>query len=93
MDAVEHACPACGFALGFAPWEAGSPSDEICPSCGIQFGYDDAAGGDPERRQEVYEAWRQHWIAGGMRWASSGRKAPAGWDPAAQLKEIGIEVS
>ena len=87
-----HRCPACGTALDFAPWHGGSSSDEICPCCGIQFGYDDAAGGDAERRRQVYDSWREKWIAGGMQWTSTGRAAPSDWDPKRQLEEIGIFV-
>src|SRR2546421_398332 len=52
MDSVtsNNKCPACGYALGFAPWDGESPSDEICPCCGIQFGYDDAHHGEKGTR-------------------------------------------
>jgi hypothetical protein len=40
------------------PWsEESGGSFEICPSCGIQFGYTDFAGGDIERRKQIWEAW------------------------------------
>lgn len=60
-----QSCPACGLALPFAPWEEGSPSDEICPRCGIQFGYDDVADGDVKKRALIYARWRDRWIAAG----------------------------
>jgi hypothetical protein len=81
-------CPACGYRLDFEPWSDGSASDEICPCCGIQFGYDDAAGGDLQRRSELYEQWRSRWIAEGMPWHSSGTAAPHDWNPARQLQDL-----
>ena len=81
-------CPACGFPLGFEPWSNGSPSDEICPCCGIQFGYDDAAGGNMQRRHELYEEFRRVWIANGMPWQGRGTAAPKDWNPAEQLNEF-----
>jgi hypothetical protein len=82
-------CPVCGYALDFEPWHGHSPSDEICPCCGIQFGYDDAAGGDVQIRQKIYEQWRQRWIEKGMPWDSAGiEDPPPGWDPQAQLKQL-----
>ena len=79
-------CPVCGYDLGFVPWSENVPADEICPSCGIQFGYDDAAGGRPEARRDLYDRWREKWICDGMQWASVGRNPPVGWDPQQQLK-------
>lgn len=84
-------CPVCGYDLGFAPWNAGSPSDEICPSCGIQFGYDDAAGGSPEARPRLYEEWRRKWVSNGMTWASVSRSPPQHWNPNEQLKRLDDE--
>jgi len=81
-------CFSCGYPeLVEPPWENDSASDEICPSCGIHFGYDDAAGGDPARREAVYREWRRRWIAAGMKWWS-GRDAPAGWNPEAQFRSV-----
>jgi hypothetical protein len=81
-------CFACGYPdLTEPPWNNDAPFDEICPSCGIHFGYDDAAGGDPARREEVYREWRRRWIAAGMAWWSRST-APAGWDPEAQLMSV-----
>jgi hypothetical protein len=100
-------CPVCGYGLDEEPWVETSPSDEICSSCGIHFGYDDHAAGDPGRRAEVYRTWRQRWIVGGMRWWSEGSREilpfpdapfwavnpPPGWDPAEQLRRIGIDAA
>jgi hypothetical protein len=81
-------CFACGYPkLVEPPWDNDEGSDEICPSCGIHFGYDDAAGGDPARREEVYREWRLGWIAGGMTWWSRS-DSPAGWDPGVQLRSV-----
>jgi hypothetical protein len=84
-------CPACGFDLGFRPWDGDSASNEICPCCGIQFGYTDAAGGDIKRRQQLYREWRERWIGQGMRWKSL-RERPAGWNAVWQLRNIGLEI-
>jgi len=81
-------CPACGFPLEFEPWTNGSPSDEMCPCCGIQFGYDDAAGGDLQRRGELYAEWRRTWIANDMPWHSSAMSAPKNWNPKLQLQDF-----
>jgi hypothetical protein len=81
-------CPACGYELGFSPWNGASPSDEICPCCGIQFGYSDAAGGDPKGRILVYERWRAAWINNGMLWDEGKSSPPAGWDPHEQLRGL-----
>jgi hypothetical protein len=91
MDALtkQDSCPACGFVLPFEPWSGESPSDEICPCCGIQFGYDDAAGGDRQRRGELYQRWRKDWLAAGMPWRSIGQPPPPSWNPAEQLKRLG----
>jgi hypothetical protein len=82
-------CPVCGFALGYLPWDGGSPSDEICPSCGIQFGYDDANPDGPAGRPAIYAEWRQRWIDGGTPWRSVGQPRPADWNPAEQVKRLG----
>ena len=85
MNKVFH-CPACGFPLDFEPWVNDSPLDEICPCCGIQFGYDDSAGGDLQRRSDVYEQWRRQWIAKGMPWYSRGTEVPRDWNPTKQIQ-------
>jgi hypothetical protein len=84
----EHQCQACGYDLGFKPWNGDSPSDEICPSCGIQFGYSDFAGGRIDARAERYRSWRLAWIAKGMPWSDVGNSPPEGWDPQQQLKSL-----
>jgi len=75
--------------LSFLPWAGESPSDEICPCCGIQFGYDDAVGGDPGKRNELYARWRRVWVESGMKWFSKSTRPPIGWDPMKQLAQIG----
>jgi hypothetical protein len=85
----EHRCPACGYDLGFPPWNGDSASDEICPSCGIQFGYDDAPD---EARDDVYRTWRADWVADGMQWWSRAQPAPADWDGGRQLRDAPILV-
>lgn len=93
MDTINtsHLCPVCGYDLGFPPWRSESPSFEICPCCGIQFGYDDAAFGDPRKRQEIYAQWRNEWIAAGCPWRGQGIPAPPGWDPQKQLRKAGLQ--
>jgi len=85
---MSNICPACGYALDFAPWVGDLPSDEICPCCGIQFGYDDAMGGDPGDRDIFYRRWRTNWISGGSLWFSKSRRAPVGWNPVEQLERV-----
>lgn len=84
----EHQCPACGYDLGFKPWNGNSPSHEICPCCYIQFGYDDFAGGRLNARAELYRNWRSSWIAKGMPWCGVGNLPPEGWNPQQQLKSL-----
>ena len=87
MDSkLPTSCPVCGCDLGFLPWHGDSASDEICPCCYIQFGYDDAF----EPRKAVYDQWRKRWIEGGMKWLSTSRKPPTGWDPKQQLQRSGV---
>ena len=79
-----YRCPVCGYpGLDEPPrTEESGASYEICPSCGFEFGVTD------EDRGISYEQWRREWIAGGMRWWSR-RRPPAGWDPLAQVRELG----
>jgi hypothetical protein len=70
-------CPVCGYDLGFTPWNGNSASDQICPCCAIQFGYTDSAGGDCDKRRQLYRGWRKHWIEQGMLWKSD-RERPNG---------------
>jgi hypothetical protein len=95
MDPImPNLCPVCGFDLGFPAWNGKSASDEICPCCYIQFGYDDLANGDADAdaRKQIYLLWRKHWIEGGMKWHAKGRNPPEGWNPAEQLRQIGVVV-
>jgi len=65
----KYQCPVCGYGLDFEPWDQNEePADEMCPQCGIQFGYDDAAGGDTNKRQEIYKQWRERWEKKGKTW-------------------------
>ena len=81
-------CPVCGYKLAEPAWTPDSGgSFEICPSCGMQFGYTDAAGGDPERRRDLWRKWRQQWVADGMPWRGVG-KPPDDFDPSAQLTHV-----
>src|SRR5579875_2123221 len=80
---MPYTCPVCGFPDLTEPPrtpESGA-SYEICPSCGFQFGYDDESEGID------YATWRRRWVAEGMPWRSH-NPAPAGWDPAAQLRAL-----
>src|SRR5437660_2364113 len=82
-----YQCPVCGYPdLPEPPYTAESgASYDICPSCGFEFGYDD------EARGVTFEEWRAKWVAGGMKWSSRGLSAPPGWDPAAQLRTLGVQ--
>ena len=84
MSAFDQTCPACGYELGFEPWDGPLPSEKVCACCGIQFGYDDA---EPERRESAYLEWRKDWVAEGMAWWSS-TAAPEGWNPVEQLARV-----
>lgn len=79
-----HVCPVCGWPhLHEAPrGKSGGGSYEICPSCGFEFGVSDDDCG------HTHAGWRETWVKRGMPWSSTGKPAPAGWDPAAQLKRI-----
>jgi DNA-directed RNA polymerase subunit RPC12/RpoP len=88
MIDYNYNCPVCGYKLWFLPWEDDSPSDEICPSCGIQFGYSDAAGGDEEKRLQLYKDWRKKWIDNGGIWNGAGIPKPENWDPIKQVKDV-----
>jgi hypothetical protein len=83
---MKHTCPVCGWPeLRDPPRnEAGAASFEICPSCGFEFGYDDDAQG------LTHEAARAGWIAGGMKWWSTSRLAPEGWDASQQLARAAL---
>jgi uncharacterized membrane protein YgcG len=80
---MPYTCPVCGFPELTEPPRTpdSGASYEICPSCGFQFGYDDESEGID------YVTWRRRWISEGMPWRSH-NPAPAGWDPAAQLRAV-----
>lgn len=59
--ADDLACPVCGTIQEEAPWANGQGSLEICSGCGVQFGYTDMAGGDEQRRCELWRVWRHAW--------------------------------
>lgn len=86
MGAVMHTCPVCGYEGLEEPPRSPTTnggSFEICPSCGFQFGVTDDDQG------YSYDAWREEWIAHGMKWSDSGIEAPpAGWDPRKQLDKL-----
>jgi hypothetical protein len=87
---MSNICPVCGYPDLFEPaYDDVVPSYEICPSCGYQFGFDD------DCKHINTEEWRKKWIAAGMKWdddTKNGRKQPVGWNPLAQLRNIGVEV-
>lgn len=81
-DGVEHYCPVCGYShLAEEIRGRGGWSYEICPSCGFQFGVDDERG-------ITYEAWREAWVEGGMKWWDDSMPQPEDWDPAKQLSAL-----
>jgi len=91
---MDYACPVCGYAGLYDPPEPDDPthfeSQEICPSCGTQLGYQDHAV-DAATRALRHQKLRAAWIAGGMRWWSTGGRQPSlDWDPGAQLRAIGV---
>lgn len=83
---MKHTCPVCGWPKLHEPPrnESGGASFELCPCCGFEFGFDDDDQG------LTYEQARARWIAAGMKWWSSSRKAPRGWNPAQQLTSAGL---
>lgn len=79
-DGIPHYCPVCNYS-GLSENIVcldGMPSFEICPSCGFQFGVDDEKG-------ITYDAWRDAWIKGGMKWWNDRICQPPNWDPIKQL--------
>ncbi len=81
---MNHRCPICGWPHLAEPARnsSGGASFEICPSCGFEFGYDDDDQGFS------YAKWREQWIAAGMKWWSTSRPAPPGWNPDLQLAKV-----
>ena len=78
-----HSCPVCGWPkLHEAPRaKSGGGSYEICPSCGFEFGVSDDDAG------HTHASWREAWVKRGMPWSSTSQPAPAGWDPATQIRD------
>ncbi|TFC22104.1 hypothetical protein E3O55_18985 [Cryobacterium sp. MDB1-18-2] len=84
---TEYVCPVCGWPhLTEQPRsEASGGSYEICWSCGFEFGVTDDDLGF------TYDVWRRQWLSRGMPWASETlRPPPKDWDPAAQVRGIGV---
>ena len=99
-----YTCPICGFdQLDQPPYdpETGNESHDICSSCGFEYGYTDdgaASGKYPLdwTREMIIKDYREQWIESGMKWAfpdDQHNLMPEGWDPVAQLNNIGIDVS
>ena len=84
---MKHTCPVCGWPeLEHPPRsEDGAASFAICPCCRFEPGFDDDSEG------LSYEQARARWIAGGMKWWSTSRPAPTGWDAARQLASAGLK--
>lgn len=86
MKTSANMCPVCGFdQLAEPPRnKTGGASMEICACCGFQFGVTDDDQG------VSYDAYRERWIADGMKWMSSGKKTPKGWNPQTQLASFAL---
>ncbi|MEI9894419.1 MAG: hypothetical protein WDN28_11190 [Chthoniobacter sp.] len=84
---MKHPCPVCGWPeLHESPRSAsGAASFELCPCCGFEFGFDDDDHG------LSYDEARARWIAGGMKWWSPSRLAPAGWNASEQLARVRLK--
>jgi len=82
----KHICPVCGFELRKPAYVDGQGSLNICPCCKFQYGWDDDA------RHETFESWRKKWVAAGAVLRVYGEDRPADWDPARQLRNIGINI-
>jgi NAD(P)-dependent dehydrogenase (short-subunit alcohol dehydrogenase family) len=80
---MSHVCPVCGF-IGLSQWPrslSGGASFEICVSCGYQHGVDD------DDKHISHAAWRERWLVGGARWASS-NPAPKNRDASALAARV-----
>ncbi len=85
-DGSEHICPVCGYPyLAEKVKSADGWSYEICPSCGFQFGVDEEKG-------ITYEAWREAWVKGGMKWWNDSEDHPKNWDPVKQLESLNASM-
>ena len=85
-DGSEHICPVCGYPyLAEEIKNTDGWSYEICPSCGFQFGVDAEKG-------ITYEAWREAWVKGGMKWWDGGTDHPKNWDPVKQLESLNTSM-
>jgi hypothetical protein len=82
----KYFCPICGLRLAKAPYVNGRGSFDSCPCCGFEYGWKDGLG------QETHESWRRKWVAAGANWPNQRGDEPAGWDPATQLQNIGIDL-
>src|SRR5438067_2397889 len=94
-DATVVLCPVCGNELVIDPWRLSLTDplmDKICRCCNIHFGYDDAGGSLEGTPEEIYALWREWWVRLGMPWVHTHGGPPAGWDPVAQLRRIGVEL-
>jgi len=79
-------CLVCGFdKLLEEPYPDGEGSYEICPSCGFQFGVSD------QDRHFTFDEWRRKWILAGTPWSGHAQR-PFNWNPAEQLKRIGVSL-
>ena len=89
MKITPNFCPVCGYdKLAEPPRNrTGGASLEICACCGFQFGVTDNDKG------VSYDDFRQQWIADGMPWTSTGKKAPKGWNPQTQLGSLALRAT
>lgn len=88
-------CPVCGYeGLTFGPfvWRENMEHDrvrvtshETCPSCGFEFGFHDYV------KNMSYDAYRRDWISKGCQWWAKWEAPPRGWEPKAQLLNVGIK--
>ena len=85
-----NVCPVCGWpGLEEPSVSNGVGSGEICDSCGYEF--DGASANDPA----AYQAARDQWVSGGMKWFGqlAGVPQPKGWNPQAQLDKLNSQTN
>lgn len=89
MKTSANICPVCGYnQLAEPPRnKTGGASMEICACCGFQFGVTD------DDKGTSYDDYRQQWITDGMKWSSTGKKAPKGWNPQTQLASLALSAT